>query len=215
MKKIILVLAFFVFGTCASYAQSSCSCGVGNGGCTASQTCPSGKIAVCVCSGTGCSSSCNSEAFEMPLENVIQTNIDLATGKNIGDVLSTAYGKNITFEPTSNNFKFAYNSRDFKSKNHWSIFEYLSANGKLTINGHDVDFWKGVEETLIKGGEFSFCTSNASVRMLLNEITFLTGKRYIISSPATNKISGAVRGNTLEELLLNLSNASGAKIEEK
>lgn len=57
-KRSLTILCLLTAFCIGAKAQSNCSCNQGNGGCSASQTCPAGKIAQCSCSATGCSSSC-------------------------------------------------------------------------------------------------------------------------------------------------------------
>ena len=135
--------------------------------------------------------------------------------KNFGKALSKAYGKSITFEPTNPKFKFEYVESNSLTASQWDVFEYLANNGDLKINNHDIEFWKGLRKTLLKGGEFSFCTSEAPAEMILAEISFIAGKKYSITSgDAKAKVSGAIKGNSLTEILENLSKASQTNITE-
>ncbi len=201
------------------FAQSACACS--NSVCSANQSCPSGYIAVCTCEATGCSSECKKESGgiiipELPTENLIAQKLRETSVNSFAKVLSESFGKSISFEPTTDEFRFNYVSSKLVETSHWDILEYLDRNGELKINGHSVDFWKNRRNTLINGGEFAFCTSSISVNMLLREITFITGKRFsIISGDGNQKITGTIRGNILSEVIENLSKAGGVTIIEK
>jgi hypothetical protein len=218
MKNLkMFALVFFCFdfaGTISVSAQSSCSCS--NSGCSASQSCPDGYIAVCTCSATGCSSSCNRAQLEIELsENVLATKLQNESAKNIGSVLSKAFGKFVTFEPTNPGFRFEYSKSNSLTASHWDILEYLARNGSLKINGHDLEFWRGLRQTLLKGGEFTFCTGSALAQMILAEISFITGRKFrITSGDPKAKVSVAVRGFSLSEILEALSKSSQTTIVE-
>lgn len=213
MSLVVFLVSIFV-GTISVSAQSSCSCS--NSGCSASQSCPDGYIAVCICSATGCSSSCNRAQLELELsENVLATKLQNESAKSIGSVLSKAFGKFVTFEPTNSEFRFEYSKSNSLTASHWDILEYLAKNGSLKINGHDLEFWKGLRQTLLKGGEFTFCTGSAPVQMILAEISFITGRRYSIASGDPKaKISGAIKGSSLSEILEALSKSSQTTVVE-
>lgn len=227
MKKLnfhIFILLFFVLttgGISSTFAQSAelldaSSCACSNSGCSASQSCPDGYIAVCTCSATGCSSSCSSSGFVAELsEKILSENLRNESVKNFGKILSKAFGKVVTFEPTDTKFQFTYSGSDSLTASHWDILEYLAKNGNLKINGHNLDFWKGYRQTLLKGGEISFCTGNAPAELVLAEISFITGKKYSITSGNPKaKISGAIKGESLNEIILNLSRMAQITIVE-
>lgn len=216
--KNLRIFVFVVFvsifiGTVNISAQSTCSCGTS---CSASQTCPDGYTAVCTCSASNCSSSCNRNQLEFEFSaTVLDSKLREESVKNIGKVLSKAFGKIVTFEPNNSKFKFEYSASDSPAVSHWDILEYLDKNGTLKINGHDLEFLRNMQQTLLKGGEFSFCTGSASVEMILSEINFLTGKKYSTASgdPKT-KITVPIKGFSSIEILENLSKASQTTIVE-
>lgn len=213
---IVLVFTFGVWGVTDNFAQSSCSCS--NSTCSASQSCPDGYIAVCSCAATGCSSVCNKEQPILDLvdENILDAKLRNESTKNLGEVLSKTLGKTITFSPADSKFRYEYSSSNSVTGSHWEILEYLANNGTLKINNHDIEFWKGLRHTLLKGGEFTFCTGNAPVEMLVGEISFITGRQYsIISNGTKTNISGAVSGKSLDELLGSLGKMSRTTIVEK
>ncbi len=217
MSFMILVLVLFIWiviGTENVSAQSSCSCS--NATCSASQTCASGFTAVCTCSATGCSSHCAREGGILDFsESSIASKLQNESIENIGKVLSKNFGKFVTFKPTNSEFKFEYSNSNSLTASHWDILEYLVKNGNLKINGHDLEFWKGYRQTLLKGGEFKLCVGSAPAQMVLNEISFITGRKYSISSgnPQT-KIQGEIKGNSLGEILNNLSKQGQITIVE-
>ena len=100
MRKLnfgIFILAFFItgfVGTLSVSAQDlrpaggSCSCS--NSSCSASQTCEKGE-AICICSATGCSSSCSSGFAPELDEKVIAAKLQNEAVKNFGSVLSKAF----------------------------------------------------------------------------------------------------------------------------
>lgn len=221
----VLSLMFFTMMFVAptftpTYAQpTSCSCS--NTTCNASQTCPNGYIASCTCEATGCSSECKQGGGggigpEFPMENLVSQNLENTSPSSFGKILSDTYDKSITFEPRDKNFRFDFKFSKASEGSHWDIFEYLDQNGELKINGLDLEFWKNRRNTLINGGEFAFCSSSIPVNMVLREISFITGRRYEITSGDGNtKISGSVRGNILSEVLDSLSKAGSVTIVEK
>jgi hypothetical protein len=83
------------------------------------------------------------------------------------------------------------------------------------INRHDLEFWRGLRQTLLKGGEFTFCAGSAPAQMILAEISFITGRKFrIASGDPKAKVSGAVRGFSLSEILEALSKNSQTAIVE-
>lgn len=211
IKKFLFVLTILVFTCIYSYAQESCSCSSTSGGCSASQTCPAGKSAVCTCSLTGCSSSCS--GGELILERTGIAKLETAPIGEIGGILSSISGMNVQFKPTVKNFRL---SQAKGSKSSLSgLLEELSRNGELTINGQKLDFWKGMKKTLLEGGEFKICSGGASVQRLLNMVSFISGKSYLITSGNANtQISGQIEGNNLTEILENIQKAGGITVTE-
>lgn len=214
---ILLLFVSVIVGVNTISAQSSCSCSLPNG-CSQSQTCPAGYIAVCTCSATGCSAQCVKEdrppIFDFS-ESSVASRLQNEPIENIGGFLSKTFGKIVTFEPTNSKFKFEYSSSDLSTSTHWGILEYLAKNGILKINGHNLEFWQGLRRTLLKGGEFTFCTGSATSEMILGEISFITGKKYsIVSGNPKGKIQGEIKGNSLNEILDNLSKAGQITITE-
>lgn len=210
IKKLFLVLFLFVITSLYTNAQESCSCS-GNG-CSASQTCPAGKSAVCVCSASGCSSSCQS-GVDLP-DAIPESDLQNTKVDEFSRVLSSAFGKTIRFTPAKD-----YKSPNFGSKqitsNNWEILENLSKNGKLTVNGHKIEFWKGIRKTLLEGGEFKICVGDASVLRVINEISFISGKRFtVLSGDVDKKLTGQIAGNNLYEVVESLRKVSGVTIAE-
>jgi hypothetical protein len=211
MKKVFFVLSILLFTSVYSYSQESCSCSSTGGGCSASQTCPAGKSAVCTCSVTGCSSSCQSD--EPILDFGGTTNLETASVGEIGGIFSSISGMNVQFKPTNKNFRL-FEATGSKSSL-WSLLDDLSQNGELTINGQKLDFWKGMRKTLLEGGEFKICSGGSSVRRLLKIVSFISGKSYSITSgDANTQITGRIEGNNLTEVLENLQKAGGVTIAE-
>src|ERR1041384_6430837 len=140
-RSILLVGLLFVFAL-STQAQSSCSCSV-NGVCSASQTCGKGQTAVCTCSATGCSSTCDGELIlDRQTPGSLLNNLKKSDLDSVGEVLSRALGKTITFTPSGKG-RFSYPEAGAVSS-HWDILEFLSARGELKISGHDIDFWRGI-----------------------------------------------------------------------
>ncbi|MBX3300452.1 MAG: hypothetical protein KF736_13450 [Acidobacteria bacterium] len=225
MRSILSILALLLAFQIGVYAQSSCSCGLGNGGCSASQSCPSGYVAFCTCSASGCSSQCNKQDGDPPegggegrpigiaidvLRNIVRS----SPAPTLGRALSRAFDKKITFSPTS--AKFSVDAKILDSfTSHWELLSYLSTNGKLTINGRNLEFWEGLKNTLLNGGAFKICTGNASAQMILNEINFLSGRHYkIVGGNVGSRMSGTVEGNSLNDLIANLSSTRAVMISE-
>jgi hypothetical protein len=209
IKKLLFVLTIMVFTSLYSYAQESCTCSSTAGGCSASQTCPAGKSAVCTCSLTGCSSFCQRE--EPILDRVSITKLGTATTGEIGGILSSISGMNVRFKPTIKGFRLSEAKRSKTS--HWDLLEELSRNGELTINGQKLGFWKGMQKTLLEGGEFKICTGGASVQRILSMVSFISGKNYSISSGDANaRITGQIEGNNLTEILEDLQKVGGITV---
>lgn len=216
LKRSLLIFGLLLIGTFGVYAQSQCNCSLGS--CSTSQSCPAGFIAVCTCSATGCSSECKKESGDLndriDPNGLIKT-LSETDSKNIGNVLSKTFGKFISFEPAAKGFKFDYAPSKTGTRSHWEIFEFLRSKGTLKINGHDLEFWQGIKETLLNGGEFNLCFEEASVRMILNHLSFLSGKKLSIAGgDGQAKISGPLQGNNLSEILENLSKLGHVKIVE-
>ena len=209
-KKMFFVFVVMAFTSIYSYSQESCSCSSGN--CSASQTCSEGK-AVCVCSAAGCSSSCSGNVTP---EGGGESRLQNADVKDIGRISSAIFGKDIQFKPTVKSYKFAGSNAKFTTESDWNTLEELSKNGELLINGHKLDFWRGIRKTLIEGGEFKICSGGATAQRIINEISFISGKKFsIISGDADREITGQIAGNNLSEVIESLRKVSGVTIAEK
>lgn len=211
IRKIFFVLTILLFTSTYSYSQESCSCSSTAGGCSASQSCPAGKSATCVCTSNGCSSSC-SRGDVLP-EGGGESRVTNTNAGNLDNVLSYVSGLNIKFTPTNKNYKFS-GLDNFKSSSS-DLLDELAQNGEVSINGQKADFWKGVRKTLLEGGEFRLCFGGATANKILNTVSFISGKRYLITSGDANReITGQIKGNNLSEVLESLQKISGTTIVE-
>lgn len=190
---------------------SSCSCTQGNGGCSASQTCPDGHIAVCSCSASGCSSSCIAVAPRPVSEKEVVSAITRNDTKALSDILSRAYGRQISFSASENSPQLPKPPSVSSFPSDWTLLEFLDRNGTLTINGQPLSFWRSLRESLLNGGEFQICSERADA--ILNQIAFISGKSFSVAAGDSKaKIVDPIKGHGLSELLLNLSNAANIRI---
>jgi hypothetical protein len=217
MKRILLSLFLLLAGALAAYAQSSCSCSV-PAGCSASQSCPIGFIAVCTCNPSGCSSSCQKSSGGGPilpgdggrLANTLRT----TAPEKIAGVLSRAYPLFVAFEPRQN---FSFDLPDSKSTplSDWDVLEYLNSNGILTINGQKLEFWQGVKDNFNNGGDLTICTGGATVDMVLRQLSFVSGKQFSVTTGDPQTIvSGAIHGHGLKDFLETLGKMGRVVITE-
>ncbi|HWP52439.1 MAG TPA: hypothetical protein VNK07_00095, partial [Candidatus Binatia bacterium] len=147
--------------------------------------------------------------------NTLISKLQNQSAQNIQNILSKAFGKYVEFRPTKSDFTFEFSKSANPADSHWEILEYLAEHGSLKINGYDYDFWKAMRQTLLKGGEFNICTGNAPAKMILAEISFITGKRFSFTAGDPNtKVSVILKGFSLSDILQNLSNASKTTIVE-
>lgn len=209
-RKILFIFTVLTFTSVYSYSQESCACS--STGCTASQSCPAGKSAVCVCGGGSCGSSC-SITDELPNNNRSAVKLEDANAENIGGVLSSIYGVNVQFKSTVKDYKFS-DSKGLNASS-WNLLEELSQNGELSINNQKIDFWKGIRKTLLEGGDLKICFGGATPQKILNVVSFISGKKYSITSgDAESKITGQVTGNNLSEIIASLQKTGGVTISE-
>ena len=216
-RRTFLILALLITSALGVSAQgdrpaSQCSCNQGNGGCSASQTCPDGYIAVCICGATGCSSSCQGMGRPAGLnEKEVFSAITRNDTKGLNKILSEAYGKQISFSVSANSSQLPKPPAVSSSPSDWRLLEFLDKNGTLTINGHPLSFWRSMRASLLNGGEIQICADRADT--ILNQIAFISGKPLSVAAgDATAKINGPIKGQGLAELILNLSNAANIRI---
>ena len=89
----------------------------------------------------------------------------------------------------------------------------MPKSGELTVNGHELGFWKNMRSTLLNGDKFQLCSSRADA--VLNEISFLSGKNFsIVAGETRTTLKGPIRGKSLQELLQSLSEAAKIEIAE-
>lgn len=211
LKKLILIFSVIFISAAAAWAQSSCSCELGNGGCKASQSCPAGYIASCTCSASGCTSSCNLENLGEVASGDIFSSLKNNDLRTLNRDLSRAYGKVVRFSLTDASREVkeipAFSVRPYD----WSILEFLDQTGDLTINGHKLSFWRTMRESLLKGDEFQICSNRADA--VLNEISFLSGKKFsVVAGDAATPLKEPIRGKGLYALLSNLSEVADITI---
>lgn len=177
---------------------STCSCSDPSSRCTASITCSSGN-AICICSDSGCSSFCAAGfAGEFPDGKTLLDRLQTVEESEIGSVLSKALGKTVSFKPYKENFRLDYATQP---ESHWSILEYLSQNGDLKINNVDYKAWKKLRE-IITTGKANFCTGNATIGTLVNELSFFAGKKYqIVSGNSNSKVNIDIKGLTVDGVI--------------
>lgn len=212
MKRVLLVFCFLSLFAIATQAQSQCACQCR--GCSVSQTCPAGKITVCTCSATGCSSRCEDD--NLPIEGFTDTDFESAfeTGdaKALRRYFSRTIGKRIDFVPDSKNPAIRFASSEKNS--HWEALAYLDKIGELTIDGHTLKFWTDMRDSFQKGGLVVISTSRAD--KALREISFISGKKlHITSGDPKTRIDGPISGNGLDEFLENLGRAAGLTIASR
>lgn len=213
-KHTLFVLALvLLIGIISIQAQSSCTCQ--SESCSATQTCPKGYLAVCVCS-QQCGSECQkaeegeSELYETGGQGLI---IMLAGWDEtaISREFTRVLGKQVDFVKSPELGSLAPEMRGFRS--YWEIAEYLSKNGTLTINRLPFEIWKHRREGLLSGQEFTICANDVPARTILGLINFLSGKDFTITAGdprATSK--STIRGRGLEDVLRSLSDTRGVKI---
>ncbi|HEV7643159.1 MAG TPA: hypothetical protein VGO50_04385 [Pyrinomonadaceae bacterium] len=218
MKKLLLSLFFLLMGALAVYAQSSCSCSLPNG-CSASQSCPPKYLAICTCNPSGCSSSCQKETGGGPillgeggrLANTLRT----AASEKIGGILSRAYAVSVAFEPRQN-FSFELQESKSAAPSDWDILEYLDGSGVLTINGQKLEFWKGIKDNFIGGGELTICVGGATVDTVLRQLAFVSGKQFSVTiGDSQTIVNGAIHGNGIKDFLETLGKMGHVTIIEK
>jgi hypothetical protein len=219
LKRSVLIFALFLMGAAfvsSASAQSTCKCE--DSGNTATASCPAGLMALCACSTESCNSRCVKPSPPAPknldIGAFVQTLKTTAPGE-IGDVLSKSLGRVITFETPIKNFKFDYPPSKTGSSTHWDVLEVLAAKGKLMVNGHDIEFWKAQRDNLLGGGEIIISTGGGTAQAILNEIFFITGKRFSITSGNANAlIAEPVTGSGLGQVVQNLSKIGKVTIVE-
>lgn len=219
LKRSVLIFALFLMGAAfvsSASAQSTCKCE--DSGNTASASCPAGFIALCACSAGSCNSRCVKPATAPPKNldmNAFVMTLKKSAAADIGDVLSRSLGKTVTFETPIKNFKFDYPPSKTGSSTHWDVLEALAAKGKLMVNGHDIEFWKAQRDNLLGGGEIIISTGGGTAQAILNEIFFITGKRFSITSGNANAlIAEPVTGSGLGQVVQNLSKIGKVTIVE-
>lgn len=219
LKRSFLIFGLLVISVIsggAVQAQSTCKCEDSNG--TAAASCPAGLVALCACSGASCNSRCVKPAPEAPkrldLNSLVMTLKNAAPGE-IGSVLSRSLGKIVTFETSVKNFAFDYPPSKVGASSHWDILEALAGKGNLSVSGHDIAFWKAQRDNLLRGGATTISTGGGTVQTVLNEISFVSGKRFSITSGnAAAAVTEPVKGNGLNELIQSLSKTGKVTIAE-
>ena len=217
MKNLLLSFFFLLIGALGAYAQSSCSCSV-PAGCSASQSCPNGYIAICTCNPSGCSSSCQKGGGGGPIGpgdgGRLESTLRTAAPEKIAGILSRAFPVFVAFEPRQN-FSFDLQISKAAPASDWDVLEYLDANGVLTINGQKLEFWKGIKDNFNNGGDLTICTGGATVDMVLRQLSFVSGKQFsvTIGDPQTI-VNGAIHGKGLKDFLEILGKMGGVTIVE-
>ena len=196
---------------------STCSCGMASSGCSASQSCPDTHTAVCSCSAAGCTTQCSSVLNVASPGEINVQEVKAALAKNDAKALSTtlsrSYGKFINFSPSDKLSRIALPRLISNSPVDWTLLEFFDKNGKLIVNGQPLAFWKGLRQTMLNGGAYQICSDRADA--VINEISFVSGRSFAVVAGDTHaKLTAPVKGNGLNELLLNLSQAANIRIEE-
>jgi len=176
---------------------SSCYCSDPDSGCTAKISCTNGS-AICICGGGGCSASCSSGfAGEFPDGKTLLDRLQTVNENEVVGVLTKAIGKTVSFKPYKENFRFDYATQP---ESHWSILEYLSQNGDLKINEVDYKIWKRLRE-IVTSGKANFCTGNATIGTLVNELSFFAGKKYQVAGNPNSKVNIEIKGLTVDGVI--------------
>lgn len=215
-KKFLLVIGLLFVGTICAQAQSTCRCTLDDGS-HAAANCPAGYTAVCACSSTGCNSTCAKLAAAASPGLQAGTLLSLlrtTAAGGISETLSKFYGRSVVFEPAAKNFTFDHPPAK-TGASHWDVLDLLAAKGKLTINGQSLEFWETMRNNLLRGGEHTISTGGGTVQTILNEISFISGKRFSITSGnAAALVTEPIKGKGLTELIENLSKAAKVTISE-
>ncbi|MBV6497257.1 MAG: hypothetical protein DYH05_08250 [Acidobacteria bacterium ACB1] len=140
----------------------------------------------------------------------------LASPADYGPVLSKAFKKVVSFKTSDPKFRFDRAVADGAAGSHWDIVAYLAKNGELTINGHDLAFWTGIRQNLLSGGGFDLCAGPVPAKVIVDELSFISGTRYsIISGDPKTMVSGPFTGDTISELINTLDQKANITIAEK
>lgn len=217
LKHLLLAFALVVLLNAVAQAQSSCACSVelpdNKGGCSQNQVCPPGYIAKCICTSAGCSGICLPKD-SLPPEGGIQAQLRMAAPQDIGRILSSFSDLEVSFKPRNEIFSLVLPKGEETSS--WDILEELSRYGEVKINGQDLSFWKEVKNVLLKGGEFKISFGEATPQRLLNTLSFISGKRYSITSGNPDLlITGQIHARNLDGVLALVEAIGQIVISEK
>ncbi len=203
----VLVVAFCLTPNLTS-AQQSCNCSSTLGGCSASQSCPSGFEAICTCSSSGCSSRCS--RLLPILENLTYEIPDLSnlSSKHITKSLSNAFGRNITFAAGKAGFQYSFSAKG----SYWDVFDYLEKNGTLAIDGQPLEILRASHKDLVNGEPFTICAGGARVSTIVNHIAFLYGTKLLISGDPNTEFTASVTGKGIDDLLTKISEKTSVTI---
>lgn len=196
------------FPAAQAFAVESCSCSAGDGSCSASVSCRGGCISLCP-SG-GCVARCSGYFSTLGTEVTLQ--MQNGNTNQLLDELARVSGNEITFSPKK--LRGSLNL-DIKKAALWDIFDVLSANGTVKIEGQDFQQLKELRRVLLSGEKLSLCVQNTSVGTLVSDLASLSGLpiRITAGSPMAS-VNEKLQDVTLKEFLDKVAEQTGTKITD-
>lgn len=219
LKRSLLIFGLlFVVSTFASAQTAECKCSAPGDAGHAKASCSAGSMALCTCSASACTSRCvtttNDTAITFEALPIVES-LRIAKLSDFSAMLSKSIGRKIEFT-ANEGFKFDYPATKISTSTHWDILDMIAPHGRLKIDGMTYDSWRSVRSNLQNGSEVIISTGGGNVQTLLNEISFISGKRYTITGGnASAVLTGQIKGKSIGELVQNLSTVGKVTISEK
>lgn len=218
LKRSLLIFGLLIAASAYAPAQTAeCQCSAPNDGGNAKASCSAGTMALCSCSSAACTSRCvkiKNEAAKTFDANSLVNALRNAKAADVSSTLTKAIGRNVEFT-ADGEFKFNYPATKVSSSTHWDILDMIAPHGRLKVDGMNYDSWRSIRANLQNGSEVILSTGGGNVQTLLNEISFISGKRFTITGGTPNAVlSELISGKNINELIQSLSRAGKVTISD-
>jgi hypothetical protein len=136
-----------------------------------------------------------------------------SNSKQLFTALARISGKDVSFSSFGPDESF---NLDIKRALLWDVLDNLSTSGSIRIAGEDFEQLKDLRRALLSGEKISFCVQNTPVKILVNDLSNLSGLPIRITAGRARTIVNLKLQNvSLKDILLKVAEQTGTQITDE
>ncbi len=191
----------------------TCTCQAPDSTCKPAVTCPDGCTAICA-SNNKCFATCSGGPLVDKSHTRLSFSIKNKNSAQVAAILSKESGRRIRFMPKSNNGRYNF---ELRNDSFWEALRYFQEYGTVLVDGTPFYELQEFRRKVVAGEKVGIDLKNRSVEGLVNDLSFWSGKLFLVSGKANRKqrFSIALENVTLAEMIDHISAQTGVEIKEQ